>query len=497
MAKILIIGGGVSGLSAGIYAQLSGHQAIVCEMGARAGGNLTGWQRGEYHIDNCIHWLTGTNPATDTYKMWVTLGALGGVGVLQGESLYTYELNGQRLSLYRDLEKTEREMLDISPADAEQIRCFTDAVKAIQGICGILGRDHNEKSSIASKIASLPLLYRYYSMTTGELSLCFEHPLLRGFMTCFLGEGFGALALIFVVSHFCGENAGIPEGGSVAMADRMVSRLLSLGGQLYLNKKAESITVRDGIARGAKFADGAEIDADYVIITVDPSVMFGKLVDAKMPKELRRDLLDKRKVRFSCIQCAFACETEEPPFSADLIFDVPLEYRMKLGTKSLILREFSHEKRFAPSGCTVIQSMIFCDEQRALQFIELAHDKESYDRFKRDLSEAVRQIITDRFPDLDGKIRVIDVWTPATYKRYVGSEIGSFMAFTMPARTLPLQHKCTIPEINNLLLATQWQQSPGGLPIAAECGRSAIKQILRLERRAQKKHEEYRRAYSQ
>ena len=47
MAKIVIIGGGVSGLSAGIYAQLSGHEAVVCERQAMAGGNLTGWQRGE------------------------------------------------------------------------------------------------------------------------------------------------------------------------------------------------------------------------------------------------------------------------------------------------------------------------------------------------------------------------------------------------------------------------------------------------------------------
>ena len=76
MAKILIIGGGVSGLSAGIYAQLNGHSAVVCEKHAVAGGNLTGWQRGEYHIDNCIHWLTGTNPASKSYKMWEDLGVL-------------------------------------------------------------------------------------------------------------------------------------------------------------------------------------------------------------------------------------------------------------------------------------------------------------------------------------------------------------------------------------------------------------------------------------
>ena len=100
MAEILIIGGGVAGLSAGIYAQLNGHHATICERQKMTGGNLTGWQRGEYHIDNCIHWLTGTNPNTNLYKMWTDLGALGDVKVYQPDLLYTYEEGGVRLSLY-------------------------------------------------------------------------------------------------------------------------------------------------------------------------------------------------------------------------------------------------------------------------------------------------------------------------------------------------------------------------------------------------------------
>ena len=99
MAKIIIIGAGVSGLSAGIYAQMNGHNATIYERHFKAGGNLTGWDRCGYHIDNCIHWLTGTNPVTKLYKTWESLGALGNVEVHQGESLFTFEKDGQSLSL--------------------------------------------------------------------------------------------------------------------------------------------------------------------------------------------------------------------------------------------------------------------------------------------------------------------------------------------------------------------------------------------------------------
>ena len=121
MANILILGGGVAGLSAGIYAQLEGHHALICERSQTVGGNLTGWHRGGCQIDNCIHWLTGTNPSSSIYPMWETLGALGdGIDVYQPESLYTCEENGVRLSLYRDLDRLERTMLVISPDDRIQ-----------------------------------------------------------------------------------------------------------------------------------------------------------------------------------------------------------------------------------------------------------------------------------------------------------------------------------------------------------------------------------------
>ena len=102
MKEVLIIGGGVAGLSAGIFAQLSGFHATVCEQHAIAGGCLTAWERGGYHIDNCIHWLTGTNPHTDLYELWLDLGVLTGADgeIYRRPALYTF-VNGKGRPRYR------------------------------------------------------------------------------------------------------------------------------------------------------------------------------------------------------------------------------------------------------------------------------------------------------------------------------------------------------------------------------------------------------------
>ncbi|MBQ3930059.1 MAG: FAD-dependent oxidoreductase, partial [Paludibacteraceae bacterium] len=49
--KLIIIGGGVAGLSAGIYARKRGWETVIYEKNAVAGGECTSWKRQGYHID--------------------------------------------------------------------------------------------------------------------------------------------------------------------------------------------------------------------------------------------------------------------------------------------------------------------------------------------------------------------------------------------------------------------------------------------------------------
>lgn len=484
MARILIIGGGVAGLSAGIYAQLHGHKTIICEQHYKTGGNLTGWQRGEYHVDNCIHWLTGTNPNSDLYKLWQEVGALDNSDVYQGESLYTCEKNGDTLSLFRDIGLLEKRMLEISPEDKKEIKRFIGAVKDFELIMGVGGKNHNKKANFATYVKLFPTLYSYFNMTTKELANRFSHPLLREFFVSLLGYDFGALAFLYVASTFCSDNGGLPKGGSHAMAQRMTNKFLSLGGEILLKKQAVKIDVENGNATQTLFSDGSKIRADYIILTTEPSVTFEKILPVKMPKELKADYENKRLTRFSAIQTAFACDLPTLPFSADYIFELPIKYRKFLKTERLIIREFSHETSFAPDGQTVIQSLTFCLENTAKDFIELRkYDKNAYDNKKRQIASAVYLAITEKFPSLCGHLKLLDVWTPATYNRFVGSEIGAFMSFAFPSKVLPIRKNNRIKGINNVVMASQWLQSPGGLPIALQNGKYATETINKLEER--------------
>ena len=484
MKKVIIVGAGVSGLSAGIYAKLAGFDVTVCERHRVPGGNLTGWQRGDYHIDNCLHWLTGTNPSSDLYRMWEDLGVLGDVGVYQSDTLFTCEYEGKTLSLSNDIEKFKKDLLALSPEDKREINSLISAVKLASFMQGVGGKKHNEKTNVFRLAASLPLLAKYYLLTTGELAERFRHPLIRRFIASFFTENFGSLAMLFVFANFCSGNAGIPEGSSRAMAERMTEKFRKLGGELLLSREIKEIN-RDGErAVSVTFADGAVMNADYIIITAEPAVAFPKLLGMPLPAYLKKMYAERKLMRFSSFQCAVACDCDELPFKGDLTFELQPKYRRALMSKYLILREFSHEKSFAPDGKNVIQVMIYCSEKASRGFIKLrARRRELYEERKKSMAELIISAISDEFPALSGKLRCIDVWTPATYKRYVDSEVGSFMGFAFSSGIVPQKVKNAVSGLKNVLLASQWLKAPGGLPIAAESGRDAVKKIIAKEKR--------------
>ena len=83
MPNLIIVGGGVAGLTAGIYAHLlpTGREkahltSTIYERHTLPGGLLSYWERRGCLLDNCVHWLTGTNDSTPLFRLWQDVGVL-------------------------------------------------------------------------------------------------------------------------------------------------------------------------------------------------------------------------------------------------------------------------------------------------------------------------------------------------------------------------------------------------------------------------------------
>lgn len=474
MKKVLIIGGGVAGLSAGIYLAKSGVDCHIFEKQTVAGGNLTGWNRQGHHIDNCVHWLTGTNPKTDYYKSWCEVGALGDGLVYQPTSLFSSEYDGQTIEMSADIEKTCRDMLALSPEDSEETEKFFAAVKTVMLAEGFSAGKGSKRRWWAVRMLSV--LRKYHGVSLMQLGARFKHPLLQKLFSDYILGDFSAVALIYTYAHFAGGDAALPVGGSFAMAQRMRKKFEDLGGKLTLGADVTEIVMSGGRADGIGLADGTYHYADYVVCACDPSVTFGKLLKSDMPKHISKQYTGKGSLIYSSMHCAFAC-AEKLPFDGSLVTDGA---GGEFASSRVVLREYAHETAYAPHGGTVLQSMVYLLEKDCREWIEArSAGAAEYRAKKKRMAADMEQRILARFPGLTGKLKLIDTWTPATYNRYFDAYSGAWMTSALTPKASFIPKKSRIPKIKNVFLATQWQQLPGGLPVAMSCGKTAAMCIIK------------------
>ncbi len=469
--KALIIGGGISGLSAGIYGQMSGMDCEIFEKNPHVGGNLTGWERKGCRIDNCIHWLCGTLPGNATNRMWHDLGLLDdSVRVHRNDCFFESEHNGERAALLPDTHETEARLIRLSPEDAGEIRRMMRTVRVLIPYAG--------SGSLAQKAAAIghvPDLIRYRSMNLYHLASGFHHPLLRLLVTDYIGGEFSAIALLCAYAAYASGNGSVPDGGSFASAQRIGERFCALGGRLHTGVAVSKLLVRDGTACGIVTEAGEEIPADRVICACDPYVTFGRLLPRELlPPALSRRLENPRTPVFSSLHAAYLCDRDAlpEPFGTRII-DAPW-FSSRSGGR-LPVKEYSREPDFAPRGKVLLQTLVFQTRQECTDWIALSVNREAYRRRKEEVSARMGAAILDAMPSLAKGFEIIDCWTPATYHRYFGAYCGAYLsnAFTpsAPLRCFPAR----VPGVRNCFLATQWLRSPGGLPIAAACGRTAAR----------------------
>lgn len=474
MKRVVIIGGGMAGLSAGITAQKLGYDTEIIEKTNTAGGNLCGWDRGGFHIDNCLHWLTGTNEKSELNSLWREYGALKD-GIVQLPFLYKSTDGKNEVTFHFDTYRSEAELCRLSPRDEAKIRSFFDAVRVSMRI-------QLEAASPVDRIRNARNAVVYGREDLFSFASRFHHPLLRHAFTDYIGGEFSSLALIYAYAAFASGNGALPRGGSRRMAENIKETYESLGGRLILGVEAEKVIIENSRAVGVRLASGEIKPADAVLLACDPAVSFARLLsDIPLPKRLasmyrRRDAFPI----FSSFHAAFAVESETLPFLCSTVVPVPPFFSDGRRISRLLFREFSHETDFSPSGKRVVQTMFFVHEPECKRWLSLARDKEKYEQEKKALAETLLRGFVSAFPSLSGKVTLLDAWTPATYHRYFGGFYGAYLGFGMTGKALPLAASPKLDGIRNILLATQWLQPPGGLPIAALQGRRAAEMLPRI-----------------
>ncbi len=487
--RVVIIGGGIAGLSAGIYALKAGYEATIYEKNAIPGGECIGWNRKGYHIDNCIHWLTGTRKGTELYDVWKTVGALSDdMEYAKIDSFYTSTYEGKSVTLWNDLERTERELIEAAPEDEEEIHKFIEYVEYSKQCLFPANKPMEmwkvkDYISMGKNMADFPKVMKEFGkISLEEYSKRFRSPLLQKLMCDYLPKSYCAYSFLVSYATMADGNGNIPMGASLQMSLRMERKFKELGGKIFYNSSIDEIVLEKKTATGIRLAGGEFVPADYVIPAIDVHPLFHKLLPEKyMPKEIKEAYdAPANYPATSGFQVAFAVSEK---FSRGETIFIDID-PIKVGSRSfdrMYVKSYGYDPIFVKDGKQVIQTCITQTDEDFLFWKALS--REEYDKIKEELTLEVEKRIVKAFPELTGDMEFIDAWTPLTYERYCNAYHGSYMSFVTTPSGKQIKMKGKLKGIDNLYLAGQWTNSPGGLPVAVASGKFAVQRILKGEKR--------------
>lgn len=491
MKKIIIIGAGIAGLTAGVYAQKNGFESEIYEMHDIPGGECTGWQRGEYHFDGCIHWLVGSKPGTAIHEIWRDTGALDDSKAIHNFDVFSvYEADGRMLKVYRDADKLEKHLKAISPNDKKEIKRLCTAIRAVKGfgmpiaqpMDMMTGKDglrflmKNFGKILKTRPFDKVFIYEYVKR--------FKDPLLRQGLSSIIPDWYPASGLIYTLGGMNEGDCGYPLGGSLKFAARMEKKYISLGGKVRYKAKVDKILVEDGKAVGIRMADGSEAKSDYVISAADAHATFFDMMDDKYTPAFYHTLFsnnEKYKTQKCClVSLGVDADFSEYPRQISTVLDVPIDGG-GMNNEVMTVVHHCYDTVMAPRGKSVLQVVIQGDYD---YWSALYQDRTAYLAEKKRLLKDVTQALTKRFPEIEGKIEVTDVATPATYTRYCNAWRGSWMTWPSGClKELPQYFNGLLDGLDNFIIAGMWTLPPGGLPGASVSGRFAIHRLCIREGR--------------
>ncbi len=486
--RVIVIGGGVAGLSAGIYSAMNGFDSEILEMHSVAGGQCTAWDRKKYRFDYCLHWLVGTSKGA-FHEIWKETNVLNSETQIVNHEIHSRILDpqGNEFYIYSNIDRWEKYLLEIAPEDKIPIQkmCRDMRKSALLEPFALAPELRNPLDYIRILPTMLPVanvVRKFGRLTCREYfdQLNFKNKRIKTVFYSLYGDrNFSALAFIFMLGWFHQKNAGYIIGGSYPLAQRMVEKFESLGGKLSCKTRVEKIMVENDVAQGVILTDGTRIPADYVISAADGFSTIYKMLDSKyVSKQI--DFAYKNWELFTpIVQVSFGInqtiKAEEPIFinlAKDLMIGrTQLEYGYNI-------MNYSHDPTMAPVGKTTIV-LRFESPWKVWKNLE----GEEYKQEKAQIEKDATALLEKEFPGIAPFIEVVDVATPKTDVKYTGVKNGAYEGF-MPSRENMMKSlKMKLPKLRNFYMAGQWLFPGGGLPPSAQTGKWAVQLICKQEKR--------------
>jgi phytoene dehydrogenase-like protein len=489
----IVIGGGVSGLSAACYLQMSGYQARVFEMAGQVGGVSVSWKRKGYTFDGATNWLPGSGPSVNLHDILAEVIDFSELQLIDFPVFCRIELpGGAYFDVYKDVEKLRAEMLRIAPEDRRHVDAFCDAVERVGPLPLPLWKAP-EVFGVADYLRAalghwrmLAFLLHWRGTTIEQYAARFTNSNLRQMLQMIFPRHafFSVAGLMISLGWMCRKSAAYPIGGSEHFNRVLMKRVLALGATVQLNSRVAAVIVAEGRAQGVRLADGSEYRADVVISAADGYETLKRLLPANVVPQSALGRFGTLKLYPGTLQVSLglARTFADVPNKIVMLLKEPLVMGTDTLGREVIVRTCSFDPTMAPPGKTAVIVNLRChDADYWPQLRE--RDAAGYRAAKERVAEAVIDALEARLGNIRATLEACDVATPATYIRYTSTWQGSYQGWAPVPAMIGRSLKRTLPRLKDFYMTGQWVEVGGGLPRAVLSARNTVQVVCKNDKK--------------
>ena len=492
---IIIIGGGLGGLTAGAKLARSGKNVFLVEQHYLPGGCATVFKRKDYTMEVGLHEMDGLHPEDPKVEIFKDLQIFDNIELLKVPEFYRFSNERVDIVLPSHAGQAIELLKEKFPSETQAIEAFFERMFEIQ-------KEVQKMSQEKWKVILLypnSVLLPYGKLTLGEYldSITNNEDLklsLIGNLQYYHDDPY-TLSLVYFctaqASYFLGGGHFI-KGGSQKLSDYLASLITANGGEVLLSHLVTKIITKDNAAIGIEYQKtgkkNAEIKQAFANTLIANAAV--PLVINLLPPEnqtILKKKVDKLTVSSSLLSVYMGFKKEVKALGnqnyATLVFDPAVKnlhdmLKSNQGPfedRNFVFVDYSQiDSGLAPKGKSF---GVICTVDYLTDWENLT--KEEYKAKKEAIAQMFFKKLEKLIPGITNEIEYYEVATCKTITRYTLNPEGSVYGFAQTPRQSGIYRTSNKSPITNLYFASAWTSPGGGFSGAILSGWNCAQELLK------------------
>ncbi len=484
MKRIVMIGGGLGGLTAGALLAKTGHTVVLLEQHNVVGGSATTFRRkGGFTVEVGLHEMNAVYSNATTKEVFDTLGVYRNVEFVEPDEFFRVTASGFDFTMPNGRDSALSALRERYPAEASGIEEYFTLIDALA--------DDMKRLEDAAwwELMLFPVvfrnLFRYRKRAVREvLDGMIANEELKLILNANIGyyhtvpDTFSILYHAVAQSSYYRGGGWYIRGGSQKLSDALASVIRDNGGTVLTKSEVVSISMERNRAASVTFrASGRNVteEADCVVSNLSPAQTYAL---ANLPyRETRRSANS-----LLCVYLGFGKNLRETygkqGYSRFFFRDIASVEQYKAQFDRDITKRgfvFVDYSQIDAGLCDPAKSFgAICTTDFLSSWENMSDDE--YRCRKQEVIDAYLAVLEEHYPGIRDLVEYAEVATPRTMQRYLRTPSGTPYGFAPAADQFFRRPEVKSSLVHNLYFTGAWVVG-GGFTPAIDSGYRCYKAI--------------------